>query len=76
MTDSSELVYLIGELTKTKSKSLISGHKKWVMTSKVFKSQYDTDLKPRSLRSSYNKKTNTKNQNELNRIIEAVNKAI
>ncbi len=75
-TNASELAYLIGELTKSKSKSLIHGSKKWVITSKVFKSQYNTEITPGSLRSSYNKKTISANQNELNRIIEAVCKTL
>lgn len=75
-SETSELAYLIGEFTKSKSNPLIHGTKKWVKTGSLFFSQYGDVITPGTLRSSYNKKTIPANKEILDRIIKDVSKSL
>ncbi len=68
----SELAYIIGSFTASRTKALIHNTDKWKKTSKVFLSKDSTKISPDSLRTMYNRKNITSNHQILNRIIEAV----
>lgn len=71
----SDLAYLVGELTRKGSVILLDGTKKWASTAKVFLDRNKKSISPDTLNSSYHKDTNTREQDILNKVINSVRKS-
>lgn len=73
-TETSDLVYIFGELTKSRAKPFINGFHKWKKLSKIFVNQFGDKLNDNSLSTTYNKKCIPTSKESLDVILDNIYK--